>query len=143
MTINHKALEAKSNEELLRLEQDMVDLFPVNELKELSQMIKEILEERKNNAIMRPFTKCDWYDFAGAERFLDGNEPYVGRYDILTVVVDRNGLQAWLEDMENNVFIIEAKEAFREITIGTGNLILQIAKEKTPAELIAIFSNIH
>ena len=143
MTFNRKALEAKSNEELLRLEQDMVDLFPVDELNELSQVIKEILEERKNDATMKPFTKGDWYDFCGAERFLDGTEPYVGRYDILTVVVDRNGLQAWLEDMENHVFMINANEAFREITISTGNLILQIAKEKTPAELIAIFANIH
>ena len=92
---------------------------------------------------MRPFTKYDWYELAGAERFLDGHEPYVGRYGILTVTVDRNGLQAWLEEMENNVFVIEASEAFRDITVGTGNLILERAAQMTEAELIALFTRIH
>lgn len=142
MTINRKALEAKSNDELLALEKSLVDLFPVNELKEVSQAIKEILEERKAKAVMSPFSKCDWYEFAGAERFSDGTEPYVGRYGILTVVVDRNSLQAWLEEMEDKAYIIETKEAFRDITVGTGNLILQRAKEMTTEELINLFSSI-
>ena len=92
---------------------------------------------------MRPFTKYDWYELAGAERFPDGSEPLVGRYGKLTVCVDRNGLQAWLEEMENNVFVIEASEAFRDITVGTGNLILERAAQMTEAELIALFARIH
>lgn len=142
MTINRKALETKSNEELLALENSLVDLIPLNELKEVSVMIREVLEERKAKADMQPFDKWDWYDFHGAERFQDGTEPYVGRYDILTVVVDRNGLQAWLENMEDHIFTINANEAFRDITIGTGNLILQRAKEMTTAELITIFEKL-
>lgn len=142
MTINRKKLEAKSNEELLRLEQDMVDLFPVNELKELSQAIKEILEERKNDAIMKPFTKFDWYDFAGATKFPDGSEPFVGRYDILTVTVDCHGLQAWLEDMEDHIYHSTAPIEFKDVLVATGNLILDIAKQKTADELRAIFRKI-
>lgn len=142
MTINRKALEAKSNEELLRLEQDMVDLFPVSELKELSQMIKEILEERKNDATMKPFTKGDWYELAGAVKFPDGSEPYVGRYDILTVTVDCHGLQAWLEGMEDHVYHSAPPIEFKDVLVATGNLILDIAKQKTTDELRAIFRKI-
>ena len=142
MTINRKKLEAKSNEELLRLEQDMVDLFPVNELKELSQAIKEILEKRKNDATMKPFTKYDWYDFAGATKFPDGSEPYVGRYDILTVTVDCHGLQAWLEDMEDHIYHSTAPIEFKDVLVATGNLILDTAKQKTADELRAIFRKI-
>lgn len=58
------------------------------------------------------------------------------------MVVDRNGLQAWLEDMENHVFYIDAAPEFKDITIGTGNLLLDKAKQKTDDELIDIFKKL-
>ena len=91
---------------------------------------------------MRPFTKCDWYELAGAERFPDGSEPLVGRYGKLTVCVDRNGLQAWLEEMENNVLRIDAHPGFKAITIGTANLLLERAEAMTEQELISCFSKL-
>lgn len=91
---------------------------------------------------MKPFTKYDWYDLAGAERFSDGSEPLVGRYDSLTVCVDRNGLQAWLEEIENNVFTIQTDEAFKDITIHLANLLLQRAEQMTKEQLVAVFSKL-
>lgn len=91
---------------------------------------------------MRRFNQNDWYELAGAERFPDGSEPWVGRYDILTVVVDRNGLQAWLEEMENNVLRIEADPCFEWITLGTAKLLLQRAEEMTREDLINCFKKL-
>lgn len=91
---------------------------------------------------MRQFTKCDWYELAGAERFPDGSEPWVGRYGLLTVAVDRNGLQAWLEDMENHAYHSTAPIEFKDILIATGNLILERAKQLTTDELIEIFKKL-
>ena len=91
---------------------------------------------------MRPFTQNDWYELAGAERFPDGSEPLVGRYGKMTVCVDRNGLQAWLEEMENNVLRIDAHPGFKEITVGTANLLLERAEAMTEKELVACFSRL-
>lgn len=91
---------------------------------------------------MRPFTKYDWYELAGAERFPDGSEPLVGRHGKLVVCVDHNGLQAWLEEMENNVLRIDAHPDFKVITIGTANLLLERAAAMTEQELIALFARI-
>ena len=91
---------------------------------------------------MRPFTKYDWYELAGAERFPDGSEPLVGRYGKLTVCVDRNGLQAWLEEMENSVLRIDADPCFKDITLGTAHLLLERAEAMTEQELIVCFSKL-
>lgn len=91
---------------------------------------------------MKPFTKYDWYELAGAERFPDGSEPLVGRYGKMIVVVDRNGLQAWLEEMENNVLCIEANPCFRDITLGTANLLLERAEVMSEQELTECFKKL-
>lgn len=142
MTINKESLSRKTTPELLSLKENLVDVIPVNELKQVSDLIDEIIAERKAAAVMKPFTRSDWCGLAGAEKFPDGSEPWVGYYGLLTVVVDRNGLQAWLEDMEDNVFRIDAAPEFKDITIGTGNLLLEQAKQKTDAELIEIFKKL-
>lgn len=142
MTINKESLSRKTTPELLSLKENLVDLIPVNELKQVSDLIDEIIAERKAAAVMKPFTRSDWCGLAGAEKFPDGSEPWVGYYGLLTVVVDRNGLQAWLEDMENHVFHIDAAPEFKDITIGTGNLLLDQAKQKTDDELIDIFKKL-
>lgn len=142
MTIAKESLSHKTTPELLSLKETLVDLIPVNELKQVSDLIDEIIAERKAAAVMKPFTRSDWCGLAGAEKFPDGSEPWVGYYGLLTVVVDRNGLQAWLEDIENHVFHIDAAPEFKDITIGTGNLLLDQAKQKTDDELIDIFKKL-
>ena len=91
---------------------------------------------------MKPFTQSDWWELAGSERFPDGSEPLVGRHGPLIVVVDRNGLQAWLEEMENNVLRIDAHPGFKDITLGTANLLLDLAESMTEQELIERFEKI-
>lgn len=142
MTITKESLSRKTTPELLSLKENLVDVIPVNELKQVSDLIREIIKERKAAAVMKPFTQGDWYGLCGAERFPDGSDPWAGYYGLLTVAVDRNGLQAWLEDMEEHVFRIDATPEFKEITIGTGNLLLEQAKQKTTAELIEIFKKL-
>ena len=142
MTITKESLSRKTTPELLSLKENLVDVIPVNELKQVSDLIDEIIAERKAAAVMKPFTRSDWCGLAGAEKFPDGSEPWVGYYGLLTVVVDCNGLQAWLEDMENHVFHIDAAPEFKGITIGTGNLLLDQAKQKTDDELIDIFKKL-
>lgn len=142
MNTNKEALSRKTTPDLLSLKENLVDVIPVNELKQVSDLIDEIIAERKAAAVMKPFTRSDWCGLAGAEKFPDGSEPWVGYYGLLTVVVDCNGLQAWLEDMENHVFHIDAAPEFKDITIGTGNLLLDQAKQKTDDELIDIFKKL-
>lgn len=142
MTITKESLSRKTTPELISLKENLVDVIPVNELKQVSDLIDEVIAERKAEAVMKPFTRGDWCALAGAEKFPDGSEPWVGYYGLLTVVVDRNGLQAWLEDMENHVFHIDAAPEFKDITIGTGNLLLDQAKQKTDDELIDIFKKL-
>ena len=40
---------------------------------------------------VRKFTKYDWYGFAGAERFKNGEEPFFVEMDDWAMVVDKNG----------------------------------------------------
>lgn len=115
---------------------------PIAEMEQAIAWCDEIIQERKDAAVMKPFTRGDWCEFSGAEKFPDGSDPWFGCYRTLTVVVDRNGLQAWLEDMEDHVFRIDAAPEFKDITISTGNLLLDQAKQKTPAELVEIFQKL-
>ena len=142
MTIAKETLSRKTTPDLLSLKENLVDVIPVNELKQVSDLIDEIIAERKAAAVMKPFTRSDWCGLAGAEKFPDGSEPWVGYYGLLTVVVDRHGLQAWLEDMENHVFHIDAAPEFKDITIGTANLLLERAAAMTEQELISCFSKL-
>ncbi len=50
---------------------------------------------------MTPFTKVDWYGWAGCEPFLNGNEPLIGATKIgateVTVVADKNCIGFYLD----------------------------------------------
>lgn len=38
---------------------------------------KKVCEEKVTEGKLRPFTKSDWYGYAGAEKFPDGSEPLI------------------------------------------------------------------
>ena len=40
--------------------------------------------EQSQPARLRPFTKTDWYGFAGADKLPDGREPFIGEIDVDT-----------------------------------------------------------
>lgn len=60
MTITKESLSRKTTPELLSLQENLVDVIPVNELKQVSDLIDEIIAERKAAAVMKPFTRSDW-----------------------------------------------------------------------------------
>lgn len=43
--------------------------------------------------MLRRFTKEDWYGWAGAERFEDGSEPFIGEFDDVLVVACRCAIE--------------------------------------------------
>lgn len=50
---------------------------------------------------MRMFTSEDWAAFQGAQRFADGGNPLIEVYGPLVVIIDRSGLQAWVDGFED------------------------------------------
>lgn len=89
--------------------------------------------------MMKEFTKQDWYGYAGAEEFEDGSQPLIGGYGVLTVIVDKNGLQAWVEGREDEAFILMssdkqycvdvAENLLSEVTGMTPNRIQKVLNE--------------
>jgi hypothetical protein len=53
---------------------------------------------------LREFTKNDWYGYAGAERFSDGSQPLIGRYGIVEIVVDANGIGVLVDDTKETEY---------------------------------------
>lgn len=81
----------------------------------------------------------------GATKFEDGSNPFVGRYQDLIVVVDNNGLQAWLEDEEGcpigkpiHLFL---PVSLKEVALAAGNKLLAVASEMTESQLQKSFEN--
>lgn len=80
--------------------------------------------------MMKEFTSIDWYSCAGAEKFEDGSQPLIGVYGALTVVVDRNGLQAWIEEREDEAFILMSSD--KQYCLDVAENLLSEVKGLTP-----------
>lgn len=90
--------------------------------------------------MMREFTKYDWYGFGGAEAFPNGSQPLIGTYGPLIVVIDANGLQAWLEDDEEHAFILPSHDV--EYCKDIAERILKDLKNHTPREIQNYLDNL-
>lgn len=85
---------------------------------------------------MREFTKTDWYEFAGAEKFANGAEPQVGTYKDLVVIVDANGLQAWVYEHENEGFHFEGLCKRHNLCIAEDILAVVAEEEMTNEQIV-------
>lgn len=74
---------------------------------------------------MKPFTKNDWYTFAGAENFEDGSEPLIGEIEIIqepieaAVVFDNNAIEIDAFDGDGNdiIYMRDVKDKVTGIAI--------------------------
>lgn len=58
----------------------------------------------------RRFTKEDWYEWAGAEKFREGKDPFIYNRELdgedisLTIIADKNGIAIYInEDLEDPI----------------------------------------
>ena len=89
--------------------------------------------------MMREFTKADWYEFAGAEKFANGAEPLVGTYKDLVVIVDANGIQAWVYEYENEVVFSYEGLCKRHNLCIAEDILAVVAEEEMTNEQIVEF----
>lgn len=83
---------------------------------------------------MRTFTNEDWMAYQGAQRFADGKAPLIGEYGPLTIIIDRSGLQAWVDESEDESFEVPSYygvEYLKELAMR----ILSDVKGRSPKEI--------
>lgn len=83
---------------------------------------------------MRPFKPSDWMSYCGAERLRDGSEPLIGQYGPLVVIIDRNGLQAFVEEYEDEAVFLEADDV--SYLTDVAEEVLAEARGKTPKQIL-------
>lgn len=90
---------------------------------------------------MRIFTNEDWMAYQGAQRFADGKAPLIGEYGPLTIIIDRSGLQAWIDGAEDEGFEVSSYygiEYLKELAMR----ILSDVKGRSPREIQDLLSTL-
>ena len=90
---------------------------------------------------MRIFTNEDWMAYQGAQRFADGKAPLIGEYGPLTIIIDRSGLQAWVDGAEEEGFEVSSYygvEYLKELAMR----ILSDVKGRSPREIQCLLNTL-
>lgn len=98
------------------------------------------------NLNLRPFTKSDWYGFAGACRFADGSEPLIADSLLIdgrdaTAILDAEGLSFTITDADGNDWLTVffgndyAARALVTLTAG-GDLTMHVLRAMPGAEVV-------
>ncbi len=90
---------------------------------------------------LTPFTRIDWYGWAGAERFPNGDEPLIAASDLGVLILDAEGIGMYVGDgsLEDDSYHLEHKFANSEqARVLAGGVFARFADAKTVEELVAL-----
>lgn len=85
---------------------------------------------------LREFTKFDWMEFSGAEKFKDGSEPLVAHGKGYTLLVDLRRIAVVLDidDEEDNYRSIAFHQIPKKAIVAYANFMIELLSKATDGE---------
>lgn len=86
------------------------DFYKGDDYLEYRRKYKAFLDEKMEKITLRPFTKSDWYAFAGAEKPDGTTEPMIGECSVdnrdALIIIDAHGIEIYFGETEDKWRIV-------------------------------------